>query len=67
MAITTICTRLCPDPVHAAGPGRALRRVLQRWGVSAEFEPRALSHAPEGDNNRIRNNDDNTNDNSNNT
>ncbi|CAK9020083.1 unnamed protein product [Durusdinium trenchii] len=35
---------VCPDPVHANGPGRRMRQMLHSWGVSAEFEPRALWH-----------------------
>lgn len=38
---------LCPNAVHAQGPGRVLRGLLHRWGVSAEFEPRAVFHLPE--------------------
>lgn len=36
---------VCPDAVHSEGPGKLLREVLHRWGISAEFEPRALFHA----------------------
>ncbi|CAE8609378.1 unnamed protein product, partial [Polarella glacialis] len=35
---------ICPDHVHSEGPGRAMRRLLHSWGLSAEFEPRALWH-----------------------
>lgn len=35
---------ICPDAVHNQGPGRALRALLHKWGVSAEFEPRALCY-----------------------
>eukprot|EP00439_Symbiodinium_sp_Y106_P010715 s9657_g1.t1 len=35
---------VCPDDVHSQGLGRELRRVLHGWGVSAEFEPRAVFH-----------------------
>ncbi|CAE7457422.1 Klhl18 [Symbiodinium natans] len=35
---------ICPDAVHSVGPGREMRRVLHSWGISAEFEPRAVFH-----------------------
>eukprot|EP00811_Abedinium_folium_P034776 NODE_762_length_2781_cov_3.195177.p1 GENE.NODE_762_length_2781_cov_3.195177~~NODE_762_length_2781_cov_3.195177.p1 ORF type:complete len:512 (+),score=172.14 NODE_762_length_2781_cov_3.195177:411-1946(+) len=39
---------ICPDHVHAEGLGRLMRRTLHRWGLSAEFEPRALFHLAPG-------------------
>eukprot|EP00469_Lotharella_globosa_P009034 CAMPEP_0167773448 /NCGR_PEP_ID=MMETSP0111_2-20121227/1424_1 /TAXON_ID=91324 /ORGANISM="Lotharella globosa, Strain CCCM811" /LENGTH=868 /DNA_ID=CAMNT_0007663083 /DNA_START=8 /DNA_END=2615 /DNA_ORIENTATION=+ len=37
---------VCPSQVLAQGPGRQLRRLLIKYGISAEFFPRALLYAP---------------------
>jgi len=38
---------VCPEQVIKTGPGRELRRLLVKYGVSAEFFPRALLYNTE--------------------